>query len=103
MRVRATVSAPSMPAEPPESPLPAPRGTTGTRCLVATRMIVATSSVDDGSATASGSPGSKCAVSSRRYDSRSPSSVRSRSSGALARRSSRNAVTAAMVREARRG
>jgi hypothetical protein len=40
-------------------------------------MIVATS-VDKGSATASGNPGSKCAVSSRRYDSRSPASMRSR-------------------------
>ena len=84
MRVSATVRAPSTPADPPDSPLPAPRGTTGTRCSVAIRMIVATSSVVDGSATASGKPASKWAVSSDRYDSRSLTSVSSRRLGAAA-------------------
>ena len=86
MRVSASVRAPSMPAEPPDRPLPAPRGTTGTPCAVAGRMISATSSVSAGSATASGSPGSEWAVSSRRYDSRSVSSVRRRRSGTRSRR-----------------
>jgi hypothetical protein len=59
MRVNAIVSAPSMPAAPPLSPLPAPRGTTGMRNSVARRMSCETSAVVVGSATASGSPVSR--------------------------------------------
>ena len=41
----------------PESTNPPPMGTTGTRCLLASRMICATSSVVLGMTTASGTAG----------------------------------------------
>lgn len=41
---------------PPDRPLPAPRGTTGTRLAVAQRSTVCTSSVRRGRTTASGLP-----------------------------------------------
>ena len=41
---------------PPDSPLPAPRGTTGTRWALAQRMTVCTCSVVSGRTTASGLP-----------------------------------------------
>jgi hypothetical protein len=47
---------PSTAVAPPESPLPAPRGTTGTRCAVAHRRTAWTSSVLVGRTTANGVP-----------------------------------------------
>ena len=64
--VKAIVRAPSMPADPPERPVPAPRGTIGTRCSPASRTNAATSVVSVGSATAPGSPPLRYAVSSVR-------------------------------------
>ena len=56
MRVIAIVRAPSIPAAPPLSPEPAPRGTMGMRCCAARRISPDTSAVFAGSATASGRP-----------------------------------------------
>ena len=47
---------PSTAAEPPDSPLPAPRGTTGTRCAAAQRTAVCTCSASSARTTASGVP-----------------------------------------------
>ncbi len=47
---------PSRAVAPPDSPVPAPRGTTAMRCLVAQRSTVWTSSVRVGRTTASGVP-----------------------------------------------
>ena len=93
-RYHPAVIAPWIPALPPESPLPAPRGTTGTRCAAARRTIAATSSVLRGRATASGRPGSRWRASSFRYDSRSIASVRSWSPGTSARSAARMSVMA---------
>ena len=79
--VKAIVSPPSMPVAPPDSPDPAPRGTTGTRNSEANRSSSDTWAVSVGSATAPGRPGCRYAVSSCRYDSRSPGSVSSRIPG----------------------
>ncbi len=79
--VKAIVRPPSMPVAPPDSPDPAPRGTTGTRNSVARRSSSDTWAVSVGSATAPGRPGVRYAVSSNRYDSRSPGSVSSRIPG----------------------
>ena len=66
MRVSTIVSPPSMPAAPPLSPEPAPRGTIGMRSAAASRTSAATSAVVVGSATARGSPALRYAVSSLR-------------------------------------
>ena len=66
MRVMTTVSAPSTAMAPPDSPVPAPRGTTGVRCSDASRRIAATSAVEEGNATPSGRPGCMYSVSSQR-------------------------------------
>src|SRR4051812_45226510 len=95
IRVRAIVRAPSMPEAPPLRPVPAPRGTTGMRYSAARPTRAATSAVDSGSATASGSPAVRYVVSSSRYDSRSVSSVRRRRFGSWARTASRNAARTA--------
>ncbi len=47
---------PSTAVAPPDSPEPAPRGTTGTECAVAQRITAATSSVLRARTTASGVP-----------------------------------------------
>ena len=49
-----TTRQPSTAEAPPESPLPAPRGTTGTPCSAANRTAAWTSSVDPARTTASG-------------------------------------------------
>ena len=69
MRVRTTLMAPSTAMAPPESPVPAPRGTSGTRCRAARRTMALTSAVLPGKTTASGRPGWTKRVSSRRYGS----------------------------------
>ena len=56
MRVNAIVSAPSIPAEPPDRPVPAPRGTMGTRSSAAIRTSSWTWAVVVGRATAPGRP-----------------------------------------------
>ena len=48
---------PSTAVDPPDSPEPAPRGTTGTRCALAQRSTACTSSVQVARTTASGTPG----------------------------------------------
>ena len=55
MRVKATVMAPSMPPDAPESPVPVPLGTMGVRCSAASRTMAETWSALSGSATAMGS------------------------------------------------
>ena len=85
MPVSTMVSAPSTAMAPPDRPDPAPRGTTGTRCSVASRMIALTSAVLVGNATPRGMPGCMYSVSSQRYASVSTASVSSRSSGRAAR------------------
>src|SRR5690349_16307164 len=54
MRVTWSAMPPLIVTAPPESPVPAPRGTTGTPCLAATLMTSATCRVLDASTTASG-------------------------------------------------
>ena len=66
MRVNAIVSAPSIPAAAPDSPVPAPRGTIGTSNAAHRRTSSTTSAVAVGSATASGRPAAQVGVSSRR-------------------------------------
>ncbi len=57
-RIRSMLSTmpPSTALDPPDSPLPAPRGTTGTRCAVAQRITACTSAVQVGRTTAQGMP-----------------------------------------------
>ena len=66
MRVMTTVRAPSTPVAPPDRPVPAPRGTSATPWAAARRTIAATSAVEVGKATASGIPGWRYSVSSKR-------------------------------------
>ena len=56
MRSTHTTREPSIALLPPESPEPAPRGTTGTRCSWAAAMTADTCSVVRGNTTANGSP-----------------------------------------------
>ena len=55
MRVITTATPPRIGTAPPASPVPEPRGTTGTRCRLAIATAAATSSALPGSTTASGS------------------------------------------------
>jgi hypothetical protein len=64
--VNAMVRPPSMPAAPPDRPVPAPRGTIGTRHSPASLTSSTTSAVVVGSATAPGRPALRYAVSSDR-------------------------------------
>src|SRR5450759_5562660 len=54
MRVTCRAMPPRIVTAPPESPVPAPRGTTGILCLAATLITPATCSVVEGRTTASG-------------------------------------------------
>ena len=54
--VKAMVRPPSIPAAPPDRPVPAPRGTIGTRSSAAIRTSSATSAVVVGKTTAPGRP-----------------------------------------------
>ena len=56
MAVKAMVRPPSIPEAPPDNPVPAPRGTIGTRCSVAIRTSSTTWAVVVGNATARGRP-----------------------------------------------
>ena len=62
-RIRSSDSTmpPSTAVEPPDSPEPAPRGTTGTSCAGAQRSTACTSSVQVARTTASGQPGVRVA------------------------------------------
>ena len=64
--VKTTVSPPSMPAAPPDRPVPAPRGTIGTRSSEAIRTSSTTSAVVVGKTTARGRPAWRYGVSSSR-------------------------------------
>src|ERR1700731_1208331 len=79
---------------PPDNPLPAPRGTTATRCWVAQRNTVCTSSVRSGRTTAIGFPADGSSARSWRYDSVIAGSVTTMPSGSSAISSARaSAVT----------
>ena len=56
MRSVDRVMHPSTATDPPESPVPAPRVTTGTRCALAQRSAVCTSAVSETRTTAMGRP-----------------------------------------------
>ena len=56
MAVKAIVRPPSIPEAPPDSPVPAPRGTIGTRSSPAIRTSSTTCAVVVGNATARGRP-----------------------------------------------
>ncbi len=56
IRSRLTTRQPSTAEEPPDRPLPAPRGTTGTRCSAAQRTAACTSAALVARTTASGLP-----------------------------------------------
>jgi len=66
MRSVDRVMPPSMAAEPPDSPVPAPRGTIGTRCAAATRTAACTSAVHRARTTAIGRPGTTVSARSKR-------------------------------------
>ncbi len=57
---------PSMAAEPPERPVPSPRGTIGTPKRAATRTVACTSSVLAARTSASGTPGTTAVARSAR-------------------------------------
>ena len=61
-----TTRQPSTADEPPDSPLPAPRGTTARPCAAANRTAACTSSVVDARTTASGTPASGSLARSQR-------------------------------------
>ena len=61
MRASETTTPPAMGVAPPESPVPAPRATNGTRAAWHARTTACTSSVVPGSATSSGT--ARCPVS----------------------------------------
>src|SRR3954454_10811280 len=75
---------PSTAVAPPARPVPAPRGTTGTRCSLAQRSAVRTCAAQPARTTARGSPGASV-VWSRRYFSIRAGSVTTTSSGSAAR------------------
>ena len=56
MRSVDSVIAPSMADDPPDSPVPAPRGTTGIEWALATRRVACTSAVHVARTNASGTP-----------------------------------------------
>src|SRR4051794_8016786 len=80
---------PSTAVAPPASPVPAPRGTTGTRCSLAQRSAVCTCAAQPARTTARGSPGTSV-VWSRRYFSIRAGSVTTTSSGSASRNCSTN-------------
>ena len=74
---------------PPDNPLPAPRGTTATRCRLAHRSTACTSSVRRGRTTAIGFPADGSKARSWRYDSVIAGSVTTVPSGSEAISSAR--------------
>ena len=65
IRVITTDTAPSTPFDAPVSPDPAPRGTIGTPAAAQARTTAATSAVDPGFTTASGTPNGASGIMSR--------------------------------------
>ena len=74
---------PSTALEPPDSPLPAPRGTTGTRCAAAQRTAVCTCPASSARTTATGVPADGSRDQSWRYFSTVAGSVTTTPSGRL--------------------
>jgi hypothetical protein len=81
---RLSTTQPCTALAPPESPVPAPLGTTGTPSAAHARTVAATSAVALGRTTAAGSPNGAHSASSCRYRSVSPGSVSTRSAGSTA-------------------
>jgi hypothetical protein len=82
---------PSTAFAPPARPLPAPRGTIGTRCCEASRRMLDTSAVDRGKAAASGCSASTVSALSRLSPPSVAGRVTTRSSGSASPRALRNA------------
>gem|GEM_PF-6409826 len=57
IRASDSTTQPSTAVAPPARPVPAPRGTTGTRCALAQRRVATTSSTDSARTTPRGIPG----------------------------------------------
>ena len=91
MRSTHTMSDPSVAFEPPERPLPAPRGTTGTRCSCAARSTAATCSVERGKTAAIGCPTADPVDRSREYVGRMSGSVTMSPSASAAAHAARTA------------
>ena len=84
---------PSTAEEPPDSPLPAPRGTTGTRCAAAQRTAVWTWLASSALTTASGVPAEASRDQSKRYFSTASGPVTTTPSGRAAVRSATCSMT----------
>ena len=92
-----TTRQPSTADAPPDSPLPAPRGTTGMPFAAANRTAACTSSVDPARTTASGTPASGSLARSHRYLSIRSGSVTTMSSPSSAASEARSTCTAAVM------
>src|SRR5689334_10006233 len=83
IRSRLTTMPPSTALEPPERPLPAPRGTTGTVCCAAQRTAACTWAAVSARTTATGLPADGSRDPSKRYFSIASGSVTTRSPGSV--------------------
>jgi len=92
-----TTRQPSTAEAPPDSPLPAPRGTTGTPLAAANRTATCTSSVEPARTTASGTPASGSLARSQRYLSIRSGSVTTTSSPSSETSGPRSTCTAAVM------
>ena len=92
IRSRAITMLPSTAFAPPDRPVPAPRATTGTRCLMHARTTSATSSVDSARMTAIGLPAGAPSPWSLDRPSITSGSMRTRCSGTWAPISSRMVI-----------
>ena len=93
IRSSETTMPPSTAEEPPDSPLPAPRGTTGTRCAAAQRTAVWTWLASSALTTASGVPAEASRDQSKRYFSTASGPVTTTPSGRAAVRSATCSMT----------
>src|SRR5256885_2385505 len=84
MRSVESVMHPSTAVDPPERPVPAPRGTTGTPSRVATSSVRCTSAVQVARTSAAGRPGTTVIARSYRYGSITSGSLTSTSGGSTA-------------------
>src|SRR5919107_3325859 len=89
IRSRLRTTHPSTAVEPPDRPLPAPRGTTGTRCSAAQRTATCTSVALVARTTARGRPAETSRDQSHRYGSTTSGSVTTAPLGSAAWRRSR--------------
>ena len=96
IRSRLRTRQPSTAVEPPDSPLPAPRGTTLTPCSAAHRTAVCTCSALSARTTAAGVPADWSRDQSKRYFSIPSASVTTTPSGSAATRSATGASTDVM-------